>query len=209
MWTLCIRPTPGSDGYCVLCHLCKPIGCPPECLSCSVIVGRWMYDYGTFFFLNGIWSVLANVWFFLCLCMHRWSWCRWTRGRRLPSVQRTAHCNASRVSAFIYYYISILMLPGVHSDVCHCISRVFPITLIKCWRSCLHDMDWTCNQIMKIHKFISLFIWIKYVHKCLQFEKQIYMFTMVNSLNTSMSRGFATSTLPIKGLYKCCCDVIT
>lgn len=63
-----------------------------------------------------IWS--SNCVIVVCVCWYRWSWCRWTRGKHLLSGRRTAHCNASRVSPIIHYYIIILTCGLVAALMC-------------------------------------------------------------------------------------------
>lgn len=100
---LCVRPS-------LLCHFCKPIGCPAESTLYTYDCWRCMYPWCQcaqhkahirYIEREHKWNCVV-----LCTCCwYRWSWCRWTRERPLPSGQRTAHCNASKVSPLIPSFI--------------------------------------------------------------------------------------------------------
>lgn len=79
------------------------------CHSCKLNLFEYLYCLLTHFYKFCLFN--KPDWFFSSdfdMRWYRWSWCRWTRGRRLPSGQKTAHCNASRVSPLLYYYLIIL-----------------------------------------------------------------------------------------------------
>lgn len=142
---VCVHPTLTSHGDCVLCHLYKPIVCAAvKVCPVFVTVEDKCLCHALFPSLPS-YVPSPNLCFLtvavLCLCLHRWSWCRWTRGKHSPSGQRTAHCNASRVSPIIHYSKIILM--------CGLVSlwdQVFSITLIIRWLCMLSSWLWGPTQ---------------------------------------------------------------